>query len=118
MQTVGMFLDEFDIFDSEPYQGCETIGPSIPADYCLANVGNAYAVYIPSGKTSVEVDPWIYLEEVSVKWLNVTSGEWETEETIELDWSKGVSSWWGPDRVLVLTPDDFDSYVVIIEATQ
>ena len=116
MKTVGKFLEEFNIFKTQPYQGCETIGPSIPADYCLANVGKSYAVYIPSGKTTVEIDPWVYLEEVSVKWLNVSTGEWEKEETVKLDWNKEVSSWWGPDRVLVLTPEDFDSYIVIVEA--
>ncbi|MDZ7717674.1 MAG: hypothetical protein U5K72_02495 [Balneolaceae bacterium] len=116
LQTVTMFLDEFDIFNAEPYAGCKTIGPSIPADYCLANVGEAYAVYFPSGRSSVDIDPWVYLDEVTIKWLNVTRGEWVKEETKKLDWTKEVSSWWGPDRVLVLTPEDEESYIAIIKA--
>jgi len=116
IHTVTMFLEEFNIFNSEPFIGCETIGPSIPADYCLANVGESYAVYFPSGRSSVDIDPWVYVDEVTVKWLNVTSGEWANEETIKIDWTKEVSSWWGPERVLVLTPEDENSYIAIIEA--
>ncbi len=48
--------------------------------------------------------------------MSPEAGGWEKEETIKLDWSKGVLSWWGPDRVLVLNSEDFDSYVVNIEA--
>ena len=117
-----MFLEEFDLFNSEPYAGCETIGNKIRADYCLANVGNAYAIYIPDGFSTVAIDPWVYMDEVTVKWLNVTRGEWEKEETVTLDWTE--VPWWGPDRVLYVTPGGLEntgggnrrnSYIAIIE---
>ena len=111
-----MFLEEFDVFSSKPFAGCETIGNKINASYCLANVGNAYAVYFPFGRSTVVLDPWVYMDEVTVKWLNITNGEWEEEQTVTLDWTE--VPWWGPDRVLVLTPrtrGTSDSYVAIIE---
>ncbi|MEX0647246.1 MAG: hypothetical protein WD139_05645 [Balneolaceae bacterium] len=118
IKAASMFLEEFDLFNSEPYAGCEMIGNKINADYCLANVGNAYAVYFPFGRSTVSIDPWVYMDEVTVKWLNVTNGEWEEEEKVTLDWTD--VPWWGPDRVLVLRPGsgDFgtgDSYIAIIE---
>ncbi|MDR8389680.1 hypothetical protein NC796_00935 [Aliifodinibius sp. S!AR15-10] len=123
--AASMFLDEFDVFNAKPYEGCETIGNSIRADYCLANVGKEYAVYFPDGRSTVAVDPWVYMEEVTVKWLNLTSGEWEKEETIALDWKE--VPWVGPDRVLVISPgsgvggpeDGYgngDAFIGIIEA--
>lgn len=122
IRATSMFLEEFDLFNSEPYAGCETIGNKIRADYCLANVGNAYAVYIPDGFSTVAIDPWVYMDEVTVKWLNVTRGEWEKEETVTLDWTE--VPWWGPDRVLYVTPGGIEntgggnrrnSYIAIIE---
>ncbi len=123
IKSASMFVEEFDVFNSTPYAGCEMIGNSINADYCLANVGNAYAVYFPNGRSTVAVDPWVYMNEVNIKWLNLTSGEWEKEETITLDWTE--VPWVGPDRVLVISPgrgvggpEDYgtgDSFIGIIE---
>lgn len=123
--AASLFLDEFDLFNAKPYEGCETIGNSIRADYCLANVGKAYAVYFPDGRSTVAVDPWVYMEEVNIKWLNLNSGEWAKEETISLDWKE--VPWVGPERVLVISPgsgvggpeDGYgngDAFIGIIEA--
>ncbi|MDO3385639.1 hypothetical protein QWI17_07300 [Gilvimarinus sp. SDUM040013] len=101
IKAASMFLKEFDIFNSTPYPGCETIGHHIKADYCLANVGEAYAVYFPDGRTTIALDPWVYIDEVNIKWLNLTSGEWK-EETQTLDWTE--IPWQGPDRVLTISP--------------
>lgn len=124
IKAASMFLEEFDVFNSKPYAGCETIGSSINANYCLANVGNAYAIYFPNGRSTVALDPWVYMNEVNIKWLNLVSGEWQEEETVILDWAE--VPWKGPDRVLVLSPgagvggpDDGygtgDSFIGIIE---
>jgi len=102
IKAASMFLEEFDVFNSKPYAGCETIGNSIHADYCLANVGNEYAVYFPNGRSTVVLDPWVYMHEVNIKWLNLTNGEWEKEETKTLDWTE--VPWFGPDRVLIISP--------------
>ncbi len=105
IKAASMFLEEFDLFNSKPYAGCETIGNKISAAYCLASVGNAYAVYFPDGFSTVALDPWVYTDEVTVKWLNITNGVWGQEETLTLDWSE--IPWWGPDRVLYITPGGF-----------
>lgn len=124
IKAASMFLEEFNVFNSKPYAGCETIGQSINADYCLAHVGSAYAVYFPNGRSTVVLDPWVYINEVNIKWLNLTNGEWEEEVTKTLDWTE--MSWVGPDRVLVISPgagvggheDGYgtgDSFIGIIE---
>ena len=102
IRNASMFLEEFDVFSSKPYKGCETIGNSIRADYCLANVGNEYAVYFPDGRSTVAVDPGVYMNEVKIRWLNLTSGVWENEEIVAIDWNE--VPWVGPDRVLVISP--------------
>lgn len=119
LKSASMFLEEFDIFRSKPYKGCETIGNLIDGDYCLGNVGNAYAVYLPAGKSTVVIDPWVYMDEVSIKWLNVTTSEWEREETKTLDWAQVPGH--GPDRVLVVSPGNTpgqgsgDSFIGVIK---
>ena len=77
---MNMFLEEFDLFNAVPHRGCETVGNSVDS-FCLADLGNAYAVYFPGGRATVHLDPWVYAEEVSVKWLNISSlsrGNWHT----------------------------------------
>jgi hypothetical protein len=119
IKAASMFLEEFDLFDSEPYAGVKTLGNKIRADYCLAKVGTAYAIYFPFGRSTVVLDPWVWMDEVTVKWLNVTRGQWGREETITLDWTE--VPWWGPDRILTLTPPGSgeygtgDSFIAIIK---
>jgi len=70
LRAVSMFLDEFDIFNATPHKACETVGNSAGA-FCLADIGEAYAVYFQSGRATVHLDPWVYVDKVSVKWLDV-----------------------------------------------
>jgi hypothetical protein len=90
------------------------VGNSVDS-YCLADIGNAYAIYFPGGRAAVHLDPWVYVNRVSVKWLDVSSLSWSDEEIIEPVWDNyDGSSWWGPQRILTLTPGNHRTYVAVI----
>ena len=118
LRGVNMFLDEFDLFNAEPYEACENVGNSVDT-YCLANMGKQYAIYFPGGRATVHLDPWVYAAKVSVKWLNVASLSWSEEEIIEPTWDNfDGTDWWGPQRVLTLVPSNHGSYVAVINVIE
>ncbi len=115
LRSVSAFLDAFDIFRASPYFEVEMDSHSIDADYCLAIPGEAYAVYFPSGRATVFLNPWVYADAFSVRWLDVAAGNWSDEEIIEPDWDQEMDHWWGPRRVINLTPSGNGSYVALVE---
>lgn len=118
LKGVNMFLEEFDLFNAEPYEACETVGNSVDS-YCLVNMGNEYAVYFPGGRATVHLDPWVHAGKVSVKWLDVASLTWSDEEIMEPVWDDfDGTDWWGPQRIITLIPDDHRSYVAVIKVLE
>jgi hypothetical protein len=118
LRAASMFLEEFDVFSSEPYEAFSTVGTSVDC-YSLANIGKIYAVYFPSGRATVHLDPWIEISKVSVKWLDIDSLSWSEEEIIEPRWDNFDGSfWWGPQRILTLTSPYHKSYVAIIKVIE
>ena len=114
LRAVNMFLDEFDLFNAEPYENCETVGNSVDS-YCMANMGKQYAVYFPGGRATVHLDPWVHAERVAIKWLDVVSLSWSEEEIVEPVWDDfDGTNWWGPQRILTLAPNNHRSYVAVI----
>ncbi len=115
LRAVNMFLDEFDLFNAEPYENCETVGNSVDS-YCLANLGKQYAVYFPGGRATVHLDPWVYANRVAIKWLDVASLTWSEEEIVEPVWDDfDGTDWWGPQRIMTLAPPNHRSYVAVIQ---
>lgn len=118
LRAVNMFLSEFDIFNAEPYEAFSTVGNSVDS-YCMADMGKAYAVYFPGGRATVHLDPWVEIEKVSVKWMDVASLEWVKEEVLEPEWDNfDGTDWWGPQRIITLTPKDHRSYVAIVKVIE
>lgn len=115
LRAVNMFLDEFDIFSAEPYEAFQTVGNSVDV-YCLADMGRAYAVYIPSGRATIHLDPWVHMERVSVKWLDIAELTWSEEVIIEPVWDNfDGAPWWGPQRIITLNPGGSRTYVAIVK---
>ena len=115
LRAANMFLDEFDIFSAEPYEAFETVGNSVDS-YCLADMGKAYAVYFPGGRATVHLDPWVHIERVSVRWLDIAALTWSEEVIIEPEWDNfDGTSWWGPQRIITLAPGNHRSYVAIVK---
>ena len=118
LRGVSMFLGEFDIFNATPHRAIETVGNSVDC-YCLADIGKVYAVYFPSGRATVHLDPWVYVKKVSVKWLDVTNLTWSKEVIIEPKWDQydGIP-WWGPQRIITLAPANHRSNIAIIKVVE
>ena len=77
------FFTSFDWWKTNPHDELVNAG-----NWCLADAGNVYAVYLPhGGKITVQLAPGTYRGE----WFNATSGEWiPVEGTIAgTSWSAG-----------------------------
>ncbi|HDR52861.1 MAG TPA: hypothetical protein ENN90_14785 [Mariniphaga anaerophila] len=61
-------------------------------------------------------NPWIEIQKISVKWLDVASLSWSDEQIMEAKWDNfDGTDWWGPQRILKLAPKDYRSYVAIVK---
>ncbi|MDZ7725921.1 MAG: hypothetical protein U5R06_24640 [candidate division KSB1 bacterium] len=61
----------------------------------------------------------MYVKKVSVKWLDVAARTWSEETIIEPEWDHfDGTDWWGPQRILTLTPKDHRSYVAVVQVLQ
>jgi hypothetical protein len=113
IKAMTMFLEEFDVFSAGPYEGIKYVGES--EGYAMANLGKEYAVYFPTGRYSLELDPWVFVGKVSIKYLDIDSGEWSEEEELELDWKEEVSGMFGFQRGISITTPDNRSCVAVIK---
>jgi hypothetical protein len=74
IKSLSLFVEEFDVFNSEPSN--ELLGErSSNEAFCLAEPGAAYAVYFPDGG-AVTLDVGDLGEEVTIRWLNILKNEW------------------------------------------
>ncbi len=78
-----MVVDELDIFHTGPSINLLKERDSNEA-YCLAEKGEAYAVYFPDGG-SVILDLSGRMGEVSVRWLNVLENKWLDTERFSVE---------------------------------
>lgn len=118
LRAVNMFLDEFNIFNAEPYEAFSTVGNSVDC-YCMADIGKAYAVYFPGGRATVHLDPWVYAKQVSVRWFDIAALSWSEEEIVEPQWDQhDGTSWWGPQRILTLAPANHRSYIALVRVIE
>ncbi len=113
IKAMSMFLEEFDVFSAGPYEGIEFVGEA--EAYALANIGEEYAVYFPAGRYSIELDPWEYVEKVSVKYLDIDSGEWSEPEIIEVEWDEELSDMIGYQRGISITTPENKACVAVIK---
>jgi hypothetical protein len=101
IKSMTMFLEEFDIFNAVPYQGIKMYGAS--EGYALANMGKEYAVYLPGGRYSVELDPWVFVKKMKVKYLDIDTSTWSEEKVIDVKWDEELSDLFGFRRGISIT---------------
>ena len=121
LQAMSMLLDEFDVFDASPHPGllssyAGTPGPSMNA-YCLAEIGEAYAVYFPEGRYTIQLDPWVYADTVRVRWLDIDEGAWSEPEVRSVTWKGGLDQWGHRGRIRLTTPSN-TSAVALVEVVE
>ena len=83
IKSLRMFTDELDFFNCEPHQ--DLLGGNWRDRndaYCVAIPGQEYGLfYTDGGMVSLNLSP---LQEVKVRWLDVSASEWQSPVTIRV----------------------------------
>lgn len=118
LEGMSMLLEEFDIFDARPHNDLLSSfvesQPSSMEAYCMANIGEQYAIYFPGGRYTIDLDPWVFMEKMRIKWLNINEGTWTEEEVVKVEWEGGISQWGHRGTVRLETPGN-EPYVALLE---
>ena len=121
LKAMSMLLEEFDIFETRPHNDLLSSyvapsGGSMEA-YCLADIGQVYAVYFPEGRYTIDLDPWVFVDRLRVKWLDIDGGTWSEEEIVPVEWEGDVDQWGHRGRVRLTTPSNAPS-VALLEVVE
>ena len=121
IKAMDMLLEQFDIFSASPHNdllsSSVALSDAAMEAYCLADIGDQYAIYFPAGRYTIDLDPWVFVDELRVRWLNIDEGTWSSEELVPVEWEGGLSQWGHRARVRLTTPGN-ESYVVLLEAVE
>jgi hypothetical protein len=82
--------------------------------YVSASVGRQYAIYFPAGRQTVELDPWVFVEEVRIRWLDIDSTRWSEPQTVKVTFEGNQHDWGYRGHVKLTTPSQ-GPYVAFIE---
>lgn len=105
-----MLLEAFDVFNVTPHP--DLPGSSMEA-YCLAEIGEAYAVYFPECRNTIQLDPWVYADTVRVRWLDIDEGTWSEPEIPPVTWKGGLGNWGFRGRLRLTTPSNASSVALV-----
>src|SRR5699024_115581 len=121
LKAMSMLLEEINIFEMLPHNDLLSsyveMAPSAMEAYCLANIGNQYAIYFPAGRYTIDLDPWLFMDKLKVKWLNIEEGTWSEEEIVDVEWEGDINSWGHRGTVRLTTPGN-EPYVVVLESVK
>ena len=85
------FFTSFDWWKANPHDELVTEG-----DYCLADPGKTYAIYLPKGgRAHIKLQPGKY----NARWFNARTGEWSASQEMQMgaSWdspsSPGTGDW-------------------------
>ncbi len=113
-----MFLEAFDIFEARPHNELLSsyveLHPSSMEACCLAAIGKQYAVYFPGGRYTIDLDPWLFVEKMRLKWLHIDEGTGSEEEIVNVQWEGSVHNWGHRATVRLETPGK-EPYVALLE---
>ena len=62
----------------------------------------------------VGLDPWVYTDSVSVRWLNIETLEWSAPETVDVQWEGSRTDWGDRAEIVLKTPGN-GAYVALVE---
>lgn len=107
LRAMRMFLDAYDITESAPQN--DLISQRGPAPgtmeaYVTAKIGERYAVYFPAGRYVVDLDPWVYVKQLRLRWLDIETATWSKPEVVEVEWEGGHNEWGDRARVRLESP--------------
>jgi hypothetical protein len=120
LKAMRMFLEEFDIFTSQPHNDLLVHRVPVPSTmeaYVSASVGKQYAVYFPAGRYTVELDPWVFVDKVRIRWLDIDQLRWSEPQMVDIRWEGSRQDWGYRGSVWLTTPSN-RSYVALIEVVE
>ncbi|WP_111641441.1 hypothetical protein [Marinimicrobium alkaliphilum] len=121
LKAMDMLLEELDIFSTSPHNDllshAVAATPAAVEAYVLANIGKQYAVYFPQGRYMVNLDPWVYVDRVEVRWLDIDQLTWSEPEVVEVRWEGSELDWGDRGTISLKTPSN-RSYVVLVTAIE
>ena len=85
IRSARTFSREFGVFSTSPLPGLLT-NVSANQAYCLGKPGVEYAIYLPEGG-SVVLDPFVYTDDVEVRWFDVENASFLDPEIYPVYWS-------------------------------
>ncbi|GAE93124.1 hypothetical protein JCM21714_2163 [Gracilibacillus boraciitolerans JCM 21714] len=91
LKSMSKLIEKFDIYQCDPNNNLLNNQKENEA-YCIANIGQQYAVYFPNGG-STDLITWIYSEEVQLEWLNISESNWLKPEIVKVEWDKREIFW-------------------------
>lgn len=109
LRAMSMFLREVDMTDSGPHNDLISVrGPNRGQmeAYVTARIGKHYAIYFPAGRYVVDLDPWVYVDKLRLRWLNIEQGEWFEPEVVPVEWEGGQEDWGYRGHVRLETPSN------------
>jgi hypothetical protein len=106
LKAMRMLLEELDIFSCVPHNDLLTPLDISGEAYCLADLGRQYAIYFPDGRHAIELDPWVFADSVTLRWLDIERGQWSDETTVQIESDYFDPQWIHKARVRLQTPDN------------
>jgi hypothetical protein len=117
LKAMSILLKELDIFSCSPHN--DLLSTRFPVRsaveaYCTADIGRVYAVYFPAGRYAIDLDPWVYMDELKLRWLDIGKGSWSKEKIVKVQW-EGDSKEWGDRGIIRLHTPSNRACVALLE---
>jgi len=118
LKAMDMLLEELDIFSASPHNDLliHTVAATATSmeAYVTAEIGRQYAVYFPPGNNMVGLDPWIYVNKLKIRWLDIDELKWSDPEVVNVQW-EGSRNEWGDRGMIILKTPSNRPYVALVE---
>jgi hypothetical protein len=121
LKAMDLFLAEFDLFSAAPHNDLlihvVAAAPSAMEAYVLADIGQQYAVYFPRGRFKVGLDPWVYVNKIQIRWLDIEELTWSEPKVIDIQWQGGREEWGDRTEIILKTPGN-KSYIALLDVIE
>ena len=120
LKAMRMLLEEVDIMSCIPHN--DLLSPQVQVAstmeaYTAANIGHQYAIYFPSGRYTINLDPWVYVDKLKLRWLDINNLKWSEPEMVEVKW-KGNKLDWGYQGIVTLKTPGTRPCVALLEVVE
>jgi hypothetical protein len=120
IKAMRLLLNELDIFSCVPHNDLLRHRVQVPTTveaYVTANIGYQYAVYFPQGRYTVNLDPWVFVKKVKLRWLDIDNLRWSEPQIVDVLWEDNQHRWGYRGAITLTTPSN-RPYVALIEVVE